>query len=573
MNNLIIESINYRNFLSIGNIPITIDFKKKATTLIYGENGVGKSSFYEALYFCLYGKAFRDANKPDLINNVNNKNTLVQVNIISNGVPYKIIRGIKPNIFEIYRKDILLDQGANVKDYQTMLESNILKMSSNTFTQIVILGSSLYVPFMRLSAKRKRDIQEELLDIQIFSKMNICTKTKITDINNEIRDLNSDIMLLENSIDHIETYVNTVSDNKKQKVKDNKHKIKEFLKEKDGQISFKTKSESMLLELIDKLPNLDTITKTKVALNNHKVNFTNTMKKNNKKIQFFFENENCPTCKQIITQKSKDSNMNELEKKNKEFSSAMVMLEESLLKVEGQIKRYNSISEDIRDCKIAIIDCETKIYNANFSIKLLKDQNIELDKQFSVEDQKIELVNFKKQLEELNTLLSEKEKNKSEYDVILEMLKDDGIKKNIIKSYLPVLNKIISKYLQILGFPIKFIFDDEFNAIIIYKGKNMVYGSLSEGQRGRIDLALLFAFRELTEIKSGIGTNLLIFDEIGDSNLDLSGWEAFQSILNATIGDNNIFIISQRGDLLLDKFNQNVKFVMERGFSKIKYDI
>ncbi len=572
--NLTFKSVTYKNFLATGNKAVTIPLNEKPTTLIYGKNGAGKSTVYEALYYGLYGKSFRKQNLPDLVNNINNKDMMVEVEFSVAGQEFKVRRGKKytagtGGTFEIYRNGKLLDQAARSYDYQASLERNILKMSPATFMQTVILGSLHYVPYMRIrKGKDRMAIIEELLDIQIFSQMNICGRKRMNSIIRDISELYQKQELLENSIKLVDVHIQEMEAKTDEQKKASKFHIIEL------------KCEVMTLEkdIIDHTRNRETInTDMKSSYVKEKEKWTrlNTLADKElrdieRDLKFFRSADECNKCHQNIDEEFKAYEIDSLTTLKSKINKAKdkkisVGLKDAL----DGLQHMQILSDEL-------IDLNSKIVEGSSQVDVLLEQvkKLELSLEKNGDEDHIsvkrrELGTYKGQLTKLTKKRVKYQNEVDEYEIVLKLLHDDGIKKNIIKMYIPIINKLISKYLSILGFPIKFTFDEYFKEKIIVKGRRgLNYSSFSAGEKMRVDLALLFAFREIPIIRSGNSCNLLIFDEVADSAMDIEGWDSFLTIINAGAGA-NVFVISPRGDSLIDKFSRAISFSKQGQFSTL----
>ncbi len=570
MSNIHFTKIKYANFLSTGNGGIETNLDQYDSTVIWGKNGTGKSTLYEALYFGLYGKAFRRVNKGGLLNNINNKRLLVEIEFVTPQGKYKVKRGIKPNIFEIYKEGKLVDQGCAVKDYQRIFENNVLKMSDKTFKQIVILGSSLYTPFMRLNAKDRRDIIEELLNIQVFSYMNSLTKDIISRKEGDLSSVEHEKMLVDNSIFHIETHIT-----------DHTNNVGAIVSQKRQAIAQATldiaELESTIMDIVSKIAELSAdlvddkaLSITKDKLNGYIRSFNLDLARMKKELAFFDDNDTCPSCNQDISEDTKQNNISNITSKQGKLMEGVERAQTQIAEIQTTIDNHVDLVTDIRHRDQAITHNKGLITNLKQKQNGLEQDCKDLHEQSNIEDRHQELDELKDKLAKLDLRRGEVVKNLTEYKFLIKLLKDDGIKSNIIKTYLPVINKLISKYLQILEFPIKFQFDEMFNERVVVKGRtDLTYNSFSEGERMRIDLSLLFAFRELAKIRTGVGCNLLIFDEILDAALDTNGIESFMSIIKSLGEDANIYVISHGGDAVRAKFDAGMKFQKQGKFSEL----
>lgn len=568
--NLIFKSVGYKNFLATGNTVVTIPLNDKPTTLIYGKNGAGKSTVYEALYFGLYGKAFRKSNIPDLINNVNNKHMLVEVEFSVNGQEFKVRRGRKPTVFEIYKNGKMLDQGSSSYDYQAQLERNILKMSPDTFMQTVILGSLHYVPFMRIrKTKDRMAIIEELLDIQIFSRMNRCTRDRINSINRGLIEMQQKNELLTNSIDLLSAHIKEMEE----KTGEQKQKIRDEISELNSE---RATLESEIEKLRNERDGIDTSAKAQYIKDQERWNRMSTLAR--KEIQdverdrkFFSESDSCDRCNQDIAPEFKEKEIQRLELHHAKVEKAIkTKIEPGLKSALDGLEHIRVLSNKLVELNSQIVELNSQIDSTNYQVQKLTRSLEEHEDTSHISKKRIELGKFKGQQTKLLKKKVALQKEADQYDIILKLLQDDGIKRNIIKMYIPIINKLISKYLSILGFPIKFTFDESFKEHIIVKGRrNLTYSSFSAGEKMRVDLALLFAFREIPIIRSGNSCNLLIFDEVADSAMDSDGWDQFLTIINSISDVGNVFVISPRGDQLVEKFSKSLVFSKKGPFSTL----
>lgn len=568
---LIFKSVSYKNFLATGNKPVKINLANNPTTLIYGKNGAGKSTMYEALFFCLYGKAFRKAKKPDLVNNINNKKLLVEVEFTTGGSEFRVVRGVKPNIFEIYVNGKLRDQ-PGVYEYQAWLEKNVLKMSADTFKQIVILGSLHYVPYMRLTIGKRREIIEELLDIQIFSVMNKVTKGRLSTINTNLEEIERKEEVITTSIRHLEEHIEDLERNTENIKNENLEKFEAVVEQRD-------KVDNKIVVLQEEAGEINTsagpqLKKSREYFLKYRTLAEKEIKDLDSTTDFFTENDNCDRCRQEIEQHFKEKILAKVDRKKDKIKGALdnvisPKLEETIRQIElvsVANDKLTSLNQEISALLQKSSELQTEVNN----LKDKLDANLDKDQ---ISQKRKELGTYKGRLTKLSKKKRELTTEAEEYDFIIRLLKDDGIKKNIIKMYVPVINKLLSKYLSILGFPIKFTFDEEFKENIVVKGRrNLTYSSFSAGEKMRLDLALLFAFREIPIIRSGSSCNLLIFDEVADSAMDIEGWDSFLSIIDSVSDVGNVFVISPRGDVLIDKFTDSIKFKKSGQFSQIADD-
>jgi DNA repair exonuclease SbcCD ATPase subunit len=566
---ILFETIRWKNFLSTGNHFTEISFNSHATTLIVGNNGAGKSTVLDALTFSLFGKPFRKINKAQLINTANERDSLVEVEFTINETEWKVRRGIKPNIFEIHRNGNCLDQFANANDQQKWLEQNVLKMNYKSFTQIVILGSSTFVPFMQLTATNRREVIEDLLDIKIFSSMNSLIKDKIRQMREENRTLELKKDSLNDKVKMQSNFIEEIEQQGKGRIEDNKQKITNLFSECDDYVSENeafendvhdlTKSQEMLTGSKEKLRELGNL-KGKIS---QKVS---TITKEHK---FFTEHTVCPTCTQGIDEDFRLNKIADAQSKAKELKSGYTQLEEAIKQEEEREHQFLTVSKEITNLTHGISKNNTRISGCQRQIRDLESEIQTITEQLAdrnTEHEKLE--SFKKGLDKTYESLATKNDTVRYYDFSYGLLKDGGVKSKIIKKYLPLINQQINRYLQIMDFYINFTLDEEFNETVQSPiHDNFSYSSFSEGEKMRIDLALLFTWREVARFKNSVNTNLLILDEIFDSSLDEFGTEYFTKIIRFVIQDANVFIISHKTGMD-DKFDSVLKFEKVKGFSR-----
>ena len=566
---ILFETIRWKNFLSTGNHFTEISFNEHATTLIVGNNGAGKSTVLDALTFSLFGKPFRKINKAQLINTANERDSLVEVEFTINETEWKVRRGIKPNIFEIHRNGNCLDQFANANDQQKWLEQNVLKMNYKSFTQIVILGSSTFVPFMQLTATNRREVIEDLLDIKIFSSMNSLIKDKIRQMREENRTLELKKDSLNDKVKMQSNFIEEIEQQGKTRIDDNKLKITNLFSESDEYVAENeafendvhdlTKSQEMLTGSKEKLRELGNL-KGKIS---QKVS---TITKEHK---FFTEHTVCPTCTQDIDEDFRLNKIADAQSKAKELKSGYTQLEEAIKQEEEREHQFLTVSKEITNLTHGISKNNTRISGCQRQVRDLESEIQTITEQLAdrnTEHEKLE--SFKKGLDETYESLATKNDTVRYYDFSYGLLKDGGVKSKIIKKYLPLINQQINRYLQIMDFYINFTLDEEFNETVQSPiHDNFSYSSFSEGEKMRIDLALLFTWREVARFKNSVNTNLLILDEIFDSSLDEFGTEYFTKIIRFVIQDANVFIISHKTGMD-DKFDSVLKFEKVKGFSR-----
>ena len=563
------ECVRWKNFLSTGNNFTEIQLNKESTTLIIGENGAGKSTVLDAICFGLFGKPFRNIKKPQLLNTINGSGCIVEVEFKVSGKSIKVVRGIKPNVFEIYISGKMYNQDANARDYQKYLEQQILKLNYRSFTQVVILGSSTFVPFMQLKAQHRRDVVEEILDIQIFSLMNMILKQKLKTIDDNIKDIDYKLDLASEKVSLKEKYIKDLQDNKRkllvektnlisgneEEIFKKKRKIADLQDDIEG-MHEKISNATKVVEQFDKLNDLNSQLKTKHR--SHK-----------RLIKFFEENEDCPTCQQHIDEDHKDTMLSNENKKYEKLTVGIKELADKLEATKVKINVINEVNKNIQSNNVEIAKENSSIgelekFNATLDTEVKQLQDGHVDKKDHEE-----VVNLQ---EEFDTVSKEKNKLREEKvysDAVRTMLTDQGIKTKIIKQYLPIMNKLINTYLTSMEFYVNFTLDENFDETIKSRYRDdFTYASFSEGEKMRIDLALLFTWRAVAKMKNSANTNLLILDEIFDSSLDGTGTDEFLKILN-TLSDENIFVISHKQDALADKFRSTIRFEKVKNFSHI----
>ncbi len=568
---IIFKKIRWRNFLSTGNAFTEIDLTKSTNTLIIGQNGAGKSTILDALTFGLFGKPFRKINKPQLVNSINSSNTVVEIEFTIGKKQYKVVRGMKPNVFEIFCDDVLVNQDAKAKDYQEHLEKFIIKLNYKSFTQVVVLGSASFVPFMQLSASDRRTIIEELLDIGIFSSMNVLVKSRLTNIKDGQKDNEYNIKLTDEKINlqkqNIEEY-------KKNHLVEINKKVKEVA-DNDVYLNKVTKDIELIQKHIQQLNN-KIVDKGTVESKNTKIitlqsKFGDSIKKLNKEISFYETNDNCPTCQQTIATETKDQQVSNKKNKITEIQDANSKLNGELQNVVNRLNEIETIQKHINAHNSEIVKLNTQVTSTNsYNRRLLKEIEELKNRSSSNENENEKLKLLNEELEKCKTLAKELSVEKQYYEFASTLLKDTGIKTKIIKQYLPVMNKLINKYLTAMDFFVNFNLNENFEETIKSRHRDeFSYASFSEGEKLRIDLALLFTWRQIAKMKNSVNTNLLILDEVFDSSLDGVGTEEFLKLLNSLDTNTNVFVISHKGDQLFDKFRSVIKFEKKNSFSQV----
>ena len=567
---ILFEKIRWKNFLSTGNQYSEISFQDHATTLIVGVNGSGKSTVLDALTFSLFGKPFRKINKPQLINSTNEKDCRVEVEFSLGTTSWRVVRGIKPNTFEIYRDDKLLDQSSNANDQQKWLEQNVLKMNYKSFTQIVVLGSSTFVPFMQLTATNRRDVIEDLLDIKIFSSMNNIIRDKIRQVKEEIKVLDLKKESLNDKVGMQEKFIDEVETRGKENIKEKDDKIKVLKVEIDAHIEHNQLKESQVEDLTKEQETLIGSSEKLLKLNTLKGKISHNVSTITKEHKFFTDNTVCPTCTQSIDEEFRINKIDDAQSKAKELQSGYKQLEDAIKNEQERERQFTTLSKEITNLTHGISKNNTRVSGCQRQVQELESEIQTLTSQLenrSVEHDKLET--FKENLQETyDELVSRKDKTKY-YNFTYGLLKDGGVKTKIIKKYLPLINQQVNRYLQMMDFYINFTLDEEFNETIQSPiHEDFSYASFSEGEKQRIDLALLFTWREVAKCKNSVSTNLMILDEVFDSSLDGQGTEEFLKIIRYVITDANIFVISHKNGME-DKFENVVRFEKLKGFSRM----
>jgi DNA repair exonuclease SbcCD ATPase subunit len=567
---ILFKTIRWKNFLSTGNQYTEIDFTKNRTNLIIGTNGAGKSTVLDALTFALFGKPFRKINKPQLANSVNEKDCRVEVEFTIGNVDWKVIRGIKPAIFEIWRSGSLMDQSAAALDQQKWLEQNVLKMNYKSFTQIVILGSSTFVPFMQLSAAHRREVIEDLLDIKIFSSMNTVIKEKIRQSKEEIKVLDLKKQSLAEKLKMQEEFIEELENRGQDNINNNNRKISDLDNEIEQYLNENTSLEEPLRENITEQDKLIGYADKLRKLGNLKGKISQKVSTITKEHKFFTENTVCPTCTQEIEDEFRINKINDAQNKAKELQSGYKELEEAIKEEEERERQFNTLSKEISKLTNGISQNNIKINGLQRQIRNLEHEIQVLTENLANRNSEHEkLESFKENLKTTYDELASKKDLINYYDFSYSLLKDGGVKSKIIKKYLPLINQQVNRYLQMMDFYINFTLDEEFNETVQSPiHEDFSYASFSEGEKQRIDLALLFTWREVARFKNSVNTNLMILDEIFDSSLDATGTEEFLKIIRYVVKDANIFVISHKTGLE-DKFESVIKFEKVKGFSRM----
>jgi len=566
---IIFENIKWKNFLSTGNVYTKINLSKNKNTLIIGENGAGKSTILDALTFALYNKPFRKINKGQLVNSINNKGAVVELEFSLYKNKYKIVRGIKPNIFEVYKNGDLINQNADSKDYQEYLEKHILKIGYKSFCQVVVLGSATFLPFMQLPAAQRREIVETLLDLQIFTTMNTVLKDKVQKNKEDFirteeqkRNVEEKIIIIKKYIEKIEQESKESVENKEKEIE----KIDEIIASKKEELK---KVEKEYHELSQDISNDKKITNENTNLLMLREKIKSKIDMVSEEIKFLETNDDCPTCKQRIEESFKLESIEDKNDKLKEYKDGLFLLKEKIFNNEKEMQSLNESKEKLskvkdrfRDISFDLSSTERMKKSIEAEIKSIKKKESTISNE-EIKDSEEELV-------KINDIYNELVKKKDLYSASSVLLKDNGIKSRIIKKYIPIINKLINKYLSDLNFFVKFELDEEFNEVIKSRHRDeFSYSSFSEGERMKINLSILFTWRMISQLRNSINTNLLIMDEVFDSSLDSEATEDFMKLLNEFGDKTNVFIISHKTEQLNEKFDNIIRFKKQKNFSKI----
>ncbi|AIX44071.1 gpre46 combination endonuclease [Synechococcus phage ACG-2014f] len=567
---LLFKKLRWQNFLSTGDKGIEVDFLMNNTNLIIGSNGAGKSTLLDALTFVLFNKPFRKITKPQLVNSITEKRCVVEIEFETNNKSYLVRRGIKPNVFDIVVDGKLLDKRGDDRDNQKLLEENILKVNYKSFTQVIILGASTFVPFMQLTASNRRDVIEDLLDIRVFSQMSGIVKDRIRQLREDIKILDLKRGSLRDKSEMQKNFINEITKKGESNIESKGEKIKTLLFEKQTLETENITTLTKLKELQDELEGLEDASDKLRKLGSLRGKISQKITTLTKEHKFFKDNASCPTCTQDIDEEFRSVRLSELGDKAKEMNKGFKELEDTIEREENREQKFKSISKQILELNTQVSTNNTKNTSISMNIGDLESEIGSI--RHSIDNQteeKEKLDRFQDDLSRVFDTLSTRNSEMDNNKFVYELLKDGGVKTNIIRKYIPFINKQVNRYLQMMEFYINFELDEEFNETVVSPiHENFSYSSFSEGEKMRIDLALLFTWREVARVRNSVNTNLLIMDEVFDSSLDGFGTEEFLKIIRYVVQDANVFIISHKQELH-ERFDSVLRFEKDRGFSKL----
>ena len=568
---IIFKKVRYKNFLSTGQQFIEIQLDRSSKTLVVGENGAGKSTMLDALCFGLFQRAFRNIKKEQMVNSINEKDCVVEVEFIIGQNEYKIVRGIKPNIFEIWCNNVMLNQDAAVRDYQKHLESTILKLNFRSFTQVVILGNASFVPFMQLRARHRRQVVEEILDIEIFSKMNLMFREKQKLQDEVIKQSDFNCQLIDGKIESQKKHIEDMSGNNQQLIEKKQIEIRQAQTDIDNYKLDIDRVSTEKNDLQNKILDETKINNKYKQLHNVEAKLENTCSKHKKDLEFFETHNDCPTCQQAIDEAFKSTMIDKKKNKVVEVESAMSQLVKEITSTETRLTKINDTMIAIREKELLINRYETSISEIKKYATNKQNEIDELsDDKFTTGVATGQLTQLQEQFSDAEVVKQKYREEKTYLDTARYLMQDTGIKTKIIKQYLPIMNQFINKNLADMDFFVNFTLNEEFKETIKSRHRDEFnYHSFSEGEKLRIDLSILFTWREIAKLKNSMNTNLLILDEIFDSSLDSSGTDEFMRILTNKLAKENVFVISHKGDTLLDKFPSILKFEKYKNFTRM----
>ena len=569
---IIFKKISWRNFLSTGDKPTIVFLDRSSTTLIIGENGSGKSTILDALTFGLFGKPFRNINKPQLVNAINERGLLVEIDFSIGKKNFTVRRGVKPNVFEIFQNGKMFDQTANVRDYQDYLERVVLKLNYKSITQIVLLGNSSFEPFMQLKQADRRAIVEDLLDIQIFSSMNMILKQKNSELKGEFQQNENQRDLNESKTKMQQEYIERLQQDNESIVFEKSQEIRNFKKQKDYSVGTLNALQEQVLTLNDKMLLEDGVQKKASEFGTLQNKIDVKLDQEQKELKFYETNSTCSQCKQDIDDVFKKERIIDISKGIDEKKDGLDKILTQIENLEKELGEFKSIGREVAEKNKRLAGLESEIQSLDSNIERTQKEIEKLQEKKELDS--VEENTLQSLQEDLRTLEGQYQglcETKQTYEYANELLRDSGIKTKIIRQYVPIINKYVNKYLNELDFLINFTIDENFSETIRSQYRDeFTYASFSEGEKMRIDLALLFTWRMVAKLKNSVNTNLLILDEVFDSSLDTEGTDAFLKIINTLDADTNVFVISHKGEILFDKFLSTIKFVKEKSFSRIE---
>ena len=566
---VIFTKVRWKNFLSTGNTFTEIQLDQNPSTLVVGENGAGKSTILDALCFVLFNKPFRQISKSQLLNSINQREAIVEVEFTTQNKDIKIVRGIKPNVFEIYVDGVMINQNANAKDYQKHLEQQILKFNYRSFTQVVILGSSTFIPFMQLRSQARREVVEDILDIKIFSLMNLVLKTKVREVNTNLTDTKYSHDLTQNKIELQEKYIEDSKSNRDNLLTEKTNLISANEEEVFENKKRETELQKSTNTFLEAMKGEDVVITKRDKLKDVQFSLKDKHNRESTLITFFQENNECPTCEQHIDETFKSEKIKQNQTSVEKLEEGLNKMSDEMKKVEDKLKEYKKLSKAIQKNEVEMQKYRSTITQLEkFNSTLETEIKQLLENEIGKEDIK-KLDKLREKLYSLDSISKKYKEELFYFDVARNLLQDTGIKTKIVKQYLPIMNKLVNTYLSSMDFFCNFNLDENFNETIKSRYRDdFSYANFSEGEKMRIDLALLFTWRAIAKMKNSTNTNLLILDEIFDSSLDASGTDDFLKILN-TFDKENVFVISHKQDMLFDKFRHTIKFEKSKNFSKV----
>jgi DNA repair exonuclease SbcCD ATPase subunit len=566
---ILFKKLRFKNILSAGNVFTEIDLNRSKTTLISGKNGGGKSTVLDALAFALYGKPFRKITKPQLVNSINQKELVVEVEFSIGQNNYKIVRGIKPNIFEIWKNAEMLNQDASARDYQAYLEENILKINFKSFNQIVVLGSATYVPFMELTAAARREVIEDLLDIQVFSTMNSILKDKVSENKQTINDCASELNLIQSKIDMAMEHNDSITKMKQVEVEKIKNKVAEGIQKIEDENGHVTAIQEQIQQLIDTISDKASVKSKIEKFKGLLVELQGNKRKLESELSFYHNHDNCPTCKQGIEHDFKNDIVEESRGKVGEIDEAIIKIQEKIETTNNRLEEISKVEDQIQKHNLVMGEHLANIKIIKGSLKSFATELENAEKEVEEVDTS-RILELETNRDTLHTKQQELHTEKETLSIASAILKDGGIKTRIVKQYVPVMNKLINKYLAAFELFVDFQLDENFNETIKSRFRdNFSYSSFSEGEKLRISLAILLTWRTISKMRNSVSTNLLIMDETLDGAIDSNGIEKLIDTLNTLNANDNIFVISHRGDQFGEKFESHIQFEKVKNFSRI----